>query len=235
MLADDVVSITPLGRSEGVDAVTDALGQSPLSNLFETGTWSEVAERGETASVVCTFRPGAPLGGVTITVTMVEGRVAKVETTMIPAAPPEPVEVDLTGDIAEAVNGALANGTPVVAAYVDEVGQPHLSLRGTAQVLNSRQMAMWARSPSGGLPSAVARRPRLTLWYRDPSKRVTYQFHGVAHVETDDAVRQRVFDNSPEVERNFDPEQKGAAVVVDVTRVEGRDQRGAFVMELPDS
>lgn len=230
VLADDVVSITPLGRAEGAEAVAAGLGQSPLSGLFASGTWSDVADQNGSASITCTFQPGAPLGGVTITATTAGGQLAKVETTMIPAPPPEPVAVDLSGDIATAVNGALANGTPVIVAYVDGDGQPQLSLRGTAQVLNDKQLAMWSRSATGGLPTSVVDRPRISAFYRDSAKRVTYQFHGLARVEQDDAVRRQVFDNSPEVEQNFDPELKGAAIVVDITRVDGRDQRGSFVM-----
>jgi len=230
VLAADVVSITPLGRAEGAEAVSAGLGQSPLSGLFATGTWSDIADQDGSASVTCTFPPGAPLGGVTITATTAGGRLARVETTMIPAPPPEPVPVDLDGDIAGAINGALANGTPVIVAYVDADGQPQLSLRGTAQVLNSKQLAMWSRSATGGLPTSIGDRPRITAFYRDPAQRVTYQFQGQARVEPDEGVRRQIFDNSPEVEQNFDPELKGAAIVVDVTRVEGRDRRGAFVM-----
>jgi hypothetical protein len=230
VLAADVVSVTPLGRAEGAEAVSAGLGQSPLSGLFASGTWGEVADQGGSASVTCTFGPGAPLGGVTITATTAGGQLSKVETTMIPAPPPEPVPVDLSGDIASAINGALANGTPVIVAYVDSDGQPQLSLRGTAQVLNEKQLAMWSRSATGGLPTSVADRPPITAFYRDPAKRVTYQLQGRARVEPDESLRRQIFDHSPEVEQNFDPELKGAAIVVDVTRVEGRDQRGAFVM-----
>ena len=230
VLAPDVVSVTPLGRAEGLEAVAAGLGQSPLAGLFAAGTWGDVADQDGSATVTCTFQPGAPLGGVTITATTVEGQLSKVETTMIPAPPPEPVPVDLSGDIAGALNGALANGTPVIVAYVDGEGQPQLSLRGTFQVLNDQQLAMWSRSATGGLPTSIAERPRITAFYRDPTQRVTYQFQGLARVEPDESVRRRIFDNSPEVEQNFDPELKGAAIVVDVTRVEGRDRRGAFVM-----
>jgi hypothetical protein len=156
---------------------------------------------------------------------------ASVAATMIPAAPPEPIALDLTGDIAAAINAALSNGTPVLLAYVDEVGQPHLSLRGTTQVLDATRLALWSRVATGGLPRSIAERPRVSAFYRDPAQRTNYQFHGVAHVENEEAVRRTVFDHSPEVERNFDPELRGAAIVIDVTRVEGRDQRGAFVMD----
>ena len=148
-----------------------------------------------------------------------------------PAQPPAPLtEMKLTDEIKKAVNESFTSGKPMLVAYVDADGQPQLSLRGTAQVLNDKQLALWSRSATGGLPTSVADRPRLSAFYRDPAKRVTYQFHGLARVETDEAVRRQVFDNSPEVEKNFDPELKGAAIVVDVTRVEGRDQRGPFVM-----
>ena len=92
---------------------------------------------------------------------------------------------------------------------VDATGQAQLSYRGSTQVFGSDQLAMWIRDPAGGLPSALPANPRLTLMYRDPAKRVTYQFYGRGRVVDDAAVRTTVFDSSPERERNFDPERRG--------------------------
>lgn len=147
----------------------------------------------------------------------------------------ETTPVDLSGAIAAAVNGAFMNRTPVTVAYVDANGQPHLSLRGTTQVINDQQLALWARNPEGGLPGALAAQPRLALMYRDPATRTSYQFHGPGRLVTDAALRDRIFDNSPELERGMDPDRRGAAIVIDVTRVEGRDERGVFVMQRAES
>ena len=69
-----------------------------------------------------------------------------------PAPPPPEGPVELGPETAEAVNGALSNGTPVLVAYVDATGQAQLSYRGSTQVFGSDQLAMWIRDPAGGLP-----------------------------------------------------------------------------------
>jgi hypothetical protein len=59
---------------------------------------------------------------------------------------PRPSPIQLTAEIRDAVNGALANGTPVVVAYVDARGQPRLSFRGSTQVFSDDQFAIWVRN-----------------------------------------------------------------------------------------
>jgi hypothetical protein len=47
------------------------------------------------------------------------------------------------------------------------------------------------------------------------------QFHGRARIAADEAERSRVFDSAPEREQAADPDRKGAAVIIDLDRVEG--------------
>jgi hypothetical protein len=130
-----------------------------------------------------------------------------------------------------AVNGALVNRTPITVAYVDRIGQPHLSLRGTTQVFSEDQLAIWIRNAEGGLLSAIESNPRLTLLYRDPATRTTYQFYGRGRSDRADETADHVYSNSPEVERNLDPQRRGIAVIIDLDKVEGRDASGAILME----
>jgi hypothetical protein len=53
------------------------------------------------------------------------------------------------------------------------------------------------------------------------------QFHGHARIATDEAERRRVFENAPEREQKSDPERKGVAIVIDLTKVEGVLKFGA--------
>jgi predicted pyridoxine 5'-phosphate oxidase superfamily flavin-nucleotide-binding protein len=130
--------------------------------------------------------------------------------------------LELTDEMRTRLSSALADGFPVITSTVDADGQPHLSFYGTAQVLNSQQVALWVRNPEGGLLTRIVDQPRIALMYRNGPDRVSYQFHGTARIESDEAVRTEVFDNSPEVERSLDPDRKGVAVVIDVDRVQGR-------------
>src|SRR5215469_14491036 len=84
----------------------------------------------------------------------------------VPAPPPEPGALVLPAEVRDDVNGALVNGTPVVVAYVDADGAPHLSLRGSTQTHGDDQLALWIRDPAGGLLRAIADRPILSLFYR---------------------------------------------------------------------
>jgi hypothetical protein len=126
----------------------------------------------------------------------------------------------LTDEIKDLVNGALANGTPVLVAAVSAQQRPVLSFRGSVQVYSDHQLGFWARNREGGTLDAIAHNPHVALVYRSPTTPVL-QFHGRARIATDEAERARVYDIAPERERASDPERKGAAVIVDLDRVEG--------------
>ena len=142
----------------------------------------------------------------------------------------ELLPLELNDEIAASVGGAYEAGIPVMIAYVDGQGYPHMSLRGTAQVLGPQELAVWARNPDGGLPTALVERPHVSLFYRDPARRQTYVFYGRARIATDKETRTAVFENSPQRERESDPEQGGVAIVVDVDRVEGSSPERRFTM-----
>jgi hypothetical protein len=134
---------------------------------------------------------------------------------------PQPTPIKFTDDIRESINSALANGTPVVVAYVDENGQPSLSFRGSTQVYGDDQLAIWVRNPEGGLQRALDKNPRLTLLYRNPQTRSMLNFQGRGHFDSSEEVRNKVYDSSPEPERNADRDRKGLALVIDLDRVSG--------------
>ncbi len=145
--------------------------------------------------------------------------------------PTAPTPITLSDEMREAVNGALANGTPVVVAYVDENGQPNLSYRGSVQVYGDDQLAVWVRNPEGGLQRALRSNPRLSLLFRSTSPRMVLSFQGRGHFESADDVRNKVYENSPEPERNADRERKGLALIVDLDRVTGFGPGGRYQME----
>jgi predicted pyridoxine 5'-phosphate oxidase superfamily flavin-nucleotide-binding protein len=145
---------------------------------------------------------------------------------------PTPDPIKLTAEIRDAVNGALANGTPVVVAYVDERGQPRLSFRGSTQVYGDDQLAIWVRNPAGGLPQALTTNPRVTLLYRNPQPRMLLTFEGQGRIDPADATRQTVYEQAPEPERNADPERKGVALLIDLDRVTGITPSGRVLMQL---
>jgi len=144
-------------------------------------------------------------------------------------APNAPGPIELSAELAALLGAALDEGHPVAVTYVDPEGKPHLSLRGTVQVLSSSQLAMWCRS--SGLPDGIATNPNVALLYQNLDKVEFYVFTGRARVDDDEAVRQQVFAGSPAREQAIDPDRKGAAVVVDIDSVTGRGPSGRVHMQ----
>jgi predicted pyridoxine 5'-phosphate oxidase superfamily flavin-nucleotide-binding protein len=138
--------------------------------------------------------------------------------------------IQLSDDVRERLGSALADGCPVVVASVDDDGQPHLSFYGTTQVYGPGQLAMWVRDPASSFLRRLAGNPRVAFLYRNAAERVMYQFHGQGRPVPDEDVRQRVFDQSPEVERGLDPDRRGMAVLIDVDHVRGRVKGEAVEM-----
>lgn len=143
----------------------------------------------------------------------------------------EAAPIKLTDEIREAVNGALANGTPVVVAYVNEDGQPSLSFRGSTQVYSDDQLAIWVRNPEGGLLRSLAKNPRITLLYRNPATRQMLNFQGRGRVENSPEVREKVYNSAPEPEQRADPEKKGMPLIIDLDRVTGAGPSGRIAMQ----
>jgi hypothetical protein len=101
-----------------------------------------------------------------------------------------------------------------------------LSLRGSTQVYSDTQLCIWVRNADGGIIKAMSRNNRISLLYRDSKLRTTLIIQGRGRVETDPAVRERVYQLAPEVEQNHDTARKGAALIIDVSSLGGSTVRG---------
>jgi Pyridoxamine 5'-phosphate oxidase len=128
--------------------------------------------------------------------------------------------VVLTTEIKELVNNGLASGNPLLLAAVASDSKPVLSFRGSTQVYSDGQLGLWIRNTSGGTIEAIKGNPHVAMMYSSATTPVL-QFHGHARITTDEAERKRVFENAPEREQKSDPERKGAAIVIDLAKVEG--------------
>src|ERR1700727_3723219 len=76
-----------------------------------------------------------------------------------------PKPLDLSGEIATAIDGAALRGAPLALAYVRDDLSPSVSFRGSTQVHSATELALWARKPDSGLVTAIAERPRVSLVY----------------------------------------------------------------------
>ncbi len=89
------------------------------------------------------------------------------------------------------------------------------------------QLALWVRNAEGAFIHAIADNPRIALMYRNEESRATYQFHGIARVTIDETERRKIYDRSPKIERDHDFAMMGAAVLIELTRIEGYAGSGA--------
>jgi pyridoxine/pyridoxamine 5'-phosphate oxidase len=126
----------------------------------------------------------------------------------------------LDDELKNLINTALTERTPMVVASVDAEGRPRLTFRGSLQTFSDDQVGFWARNPEGGTMDNIAANPHVAMMMRNPDTRVVLQLMGRAR-RVEGAERERVYANAPEFEQRADAEKKGAAVIVDVDRVEG--------------
>ena len=240
-LAEDVIlsgNVTVSGPPQKIEGHAEVLkritGFWPITQLLIRGGWSNIEEDGGrlkvSAELGLSDRNG-PVPGINLTFSFNEAdQINHIEQENL--RPEPPIVTDKLPDFVKGIiNSALANGTPIAVAYVDEHGQPVLSLRGSTQVYSDTQLCISMRNAEGGLIKAIEQNPRLSLLYRDTKTRTTLIFQGRGHIDTNQEVRDRVFELAPEVEQNHDPNRKGAALIIDLERMQGSTLRGAVRME----
>lgn len=137
--------------------------------------------------------------------------------------------MDLTGDIASAIDGAVLDGHTPVVAYVKADGAPSQSFRGSTQVVGPQQLAFWSRTADSGLPVEVAERPQVSVLYYSGGKRPGPGYLSIkGRAQADPSLNDTVWDGMVQAERDFDPERKGVAVLVEVDQVDGMGADGFF-------
>ncbi|MTD55479.1 pyridoxamine 5'-phosphate oxidase family protein [Amycolatopsis pithecellobii] len=130
--------------------------------------------------------------------------------------------IDLSGDIAVAINGAYDRGNPVVVGYTDDRGRASLSVRGSTQVHGKTQLAVWARSTTTGLAKAIEERPYVSLLFfgsNDAGPRMFLSIKGKAQV--DPSQNDKVYNAMIPGEREHDPEKNGVAIIIEVGEING--------------
>lgn len=140
----------------------------------------------------------------------------------------------LSEEVQADIGGAFLEGHPILVVAVTPEGEPTVSFRGTAQALDAARLAFWTRKPAESTTvRSIATNPSVMVIYANMQKRRHYRIRGRAQVVTDEVLNRLVWEQSPELERNADPERKGAAVVVEVTGIIGRGSEGPIVLPAP--
>lgn len=207
----------------GAEAVANELADGSNAGLARRLDWAapELVGEGRQLRLRGTRRAGTRDRELVLTLTLQGDAIALVQEQRMPAPAIEAQPIALPAALKERIAHALAQRHPMLVAHVAADGQPILSFRGSVQVNSSDQLALWIRNAEGGFIQAIAANPRIALMYRDEDAKATYQFQGRARVTHDARERQRIFERAAAAERAHDFAQLGAAVVVDLDRVEG--------------
>lgn len=231
-LATDVVLVGGRPDCVGYDEVLKRItGQWPNTPVYLHAAWSDVVEEDGRLTVGAKISGlGAAPAAVKLTFSFnAADQINRVEQEIVPQAPAP--QTDALPTFAKAmVNNALANGTPMTVAYVDAEGRPVLSLRGSTLAYSDTQLAVWLRNAQSGIVKALETNQNLSLLYRDQKSRSTLIFQGRGHIATDEEVRRRVWESTSEIEQNHDPSRQGAALIVDLDRVQGGTPHGGVRM-----
>lgn len=126
--------------------------------------------------------------------------------------------IELTEEIATAINNSLADRMVVMVATAGASGMPDIAFKGSAIAWDKDHIAFWERSLHTTFRN-LQENGQCCLLYRNTQTRQAWKFFGVAEVLTEGPFRQQVMDRSPEAELNMDPDRKGAAVIVRIDRV----------------
>jgi hypothetical protein len=233
-LASDVVATVGNAEIKGKEAVLAHItGIWPSTPVYQLGGWGDPSVDGDVVTVDAEFPAfGAGASKATLTFSFNdEDQIVSVSETYAAGPRPEPQkEIPLV--VRGMINSALVNGTPIVAAYTGEDGSPQLSLRGSLQVLSPTQLCAWLRSAEGGLNRALVTNPQLSFLFRDSRSRSTLIIKGIGRIEDDPAIRDEIFELTPEVEQMHDPDRNGAALIVDVTSIRGGTPRGGVNVQI---
>jgi hypothetical protein len=213
-----------LGKQlEGADAVATELTSGSNAELARRLDWAapEVLAGGHQLRLRSSRRAGTRDRELVLTLTLAGDAIALVQEQRMAAPPVAAQAIALPQALKDRIDAALVQRHPMLLAHVAADGQPILSFRGSVQVFSDDQLALWIRNAEGGFIQAIAANPRVALMYRDEDAKATYQFQGRARVTHEAQERQRIFERAPAAERAHDFAQLGAAVVVDLDRVEG--------------
>jgi hypothetical protein len=126
--------------------------------------------------------------------------------------------IQLTQQMRELIDPALAKGTPCLVATASKDGTPNIGYKGSVMVFDDDSLAYWERTHQGTLQN-VEDNPQVMILFRDPATRAAWRFLGKATVYKGGPLREQVMARTVPAELDRDPERKGYAVIVKVDKV----------------
>jgi hypothetical protein len=229
LLAPDVTLETngptpnaPTETINGHDAVlTRASGNYAWTNALRHARWENPRQEGNAWRI---DGSSDHIGGVSaqkisvLVTTDAHGKITRIEQKYTPKVI-KPVEV-IPLAARPLINNARIMERTFAVAYTDENGNPSLTYRGSIQVLDDTALCAWIRQAGGSLARSIVKNPRMSLAYRDEFRAMMI-IEGRAHIDNSDAMRERVWELTPEGEQNHDPARKGVALIIEVDKMTG--------------
>ena len=126
--------------------------------------------------------------------------------------------IDMTGDMAELIDDAYAQGVPCILGSATKDGHPQISLKGSVMVFDPGTLAYWERAKRTALEN-VGENPNVVIFYSNPEKRARWRFYGTATIHESGKIREEVMARTVQPELDRDPERTGVAVTVSVDRI----------------
>ena len=126
--------------------------------------------------------------------------------------------INLTDQMRELVNSALAKGCACILATVSGSGEPNIGYKGSMMVFDNESLAYWERTRRQHRKN-LSENQHVVVLFRDPATRLNWRFHGVATIHESGAVRDQVMAKVVKDELDKDKDRKGLAVIVRVDRV----------------
>jgi predicted pyridoxine 5'-phosphate oxidase superfamily flavin-nucleotide-binding protein len=128
------------------------------------------------------------------------------------------VMIQLTQQMRDLIDPALAKGTPCLVATASKDGLPNIGYKGSVMVFDDESLAYWERTRQGTAQN-VEENPNVMILFRDPATRAAWRFVGKATVHQTGALRDQVMARTVQAELDRDPDRKGFAVIVKVDKV----------------
>lgn len=126
--------------------------------------------------------------------------------------------IELTQEMGERIDNALAEGNPMLVATASGSGMPDLVYKGSLMVFDSEHLAWWERALGTTLQN-LRENPQVCVMYRNPATRMAWKMFGVAELHEAGATRDEVMKRTIQLELDRDPERKGIGVVIRIDRV----------------
>ena len=126
--------------------------------------------------------------------------------------------INLTQQMRDLIDPALARGTPCLVATASKDGLPNVGYKGSVMVFDDESLAYWERTLQGTSEN-LTENPHVMVLFRDPATRAAWRFLGQATIYKEGPLREQVMARTVPAELERDPERKGYAVIIRVEKV----------------